>query len=101
MNKKLNLIKGVATLAMAIFLILFPTIVSAHPGNTAADGCHYCRTNCDYWDVPWNQRHCHNSYASNNSETNDNNSSENYNWIWWILGGGFVVYLIWLSNKKE
>jgi len=31
----------------------------AHPGRTAADGCHYCRTNCDYWGVPWNTRHCH------------------------------------------
>lgn len=33
--------------------------VSAHPGRTAADGCHYCRTNCDKWGVPWNERHCH------------------------------------------
>ena len=31
----------------------------AHPGRTASDGCHYCRTNCDYWGVPWNERHCH------------------------------------------
>ncbi len=31
----------------------------AHPGRTAADGCHYCRTNCTYWGVPWNARHCH------------------------------------------
>ena len=31
----------------------------AHPGNTASDGCHYCRTRCDYWGVPWNERHCH------------------------------------------
>ena len=33
--------------------------VEAHPGRTAADGCHYCRTNCDRWGVPWNERHCH------------------------------------------
>ena len=33
--------------------------VNAHPGNTASDGCHYCWTNCDYWGVPWNVRHCH------------------------------------------
>ena len=32
---------------------------SAHPGNKASDGCHYCRTNCDKWGVAWNQRHCH------------------------------------------
>lgn len=32
----------------------------AHPGRTASDGCHYCRTNCDSWGVAWNERHCHN-----------------------------------------
>lgn len=31
----------------------------SHPGNTASDGCHYCRTNCSSWGVAWNQRHCH------------------------------------------
>ncbi len=31
----------------------------AHPGNTASDGCHFCRTNCSSWGVAWNQRHCH------------------------------------------
>ncbi len=39
----------------------------AHPGNTASDGCHYCRTNCTSWGVAWNQRHCHGggSYSPN------------------------------------
>lgn len=37
----------------------FPAIVAAHPGRTASDGCHYCRTRCDYWGVTWNVRHCH------------------------------------------
>jgi len=45
-------------LALAILLLL-PAFVSAHPGRTASDGCHYCRTNCDKWGVPWNKRHCH------------------------------------------
>lgn len=49
----------VAILFLHIFLFTFATIVSAHPGNTASDGCHYCRTNCDRWGVPWNVRHCH------------------------------------------
>jgi len=40
-------------------LIILPKITFAHPGNTASDGCHYCRTNCDKWGVPWNERHCH------------------------------------------
>lgn len=43
-----------------IFLsILSPNVVFAHPGNTAADGCHYCRTNCAKWGVPEGERHCH------------------------------------------
>ena len=46
-------------LFLAILLFL-PAFVSAHPGRTASDGCHYCRTNCDKWGVPWNKRHCHN-----------------------------------------
>ncbi|NOS67764.1 MAG: hypothetical protein HOO67_05375 [Candidatus Peribacteraceae bacterium] len=37
------------------------TTALAHPGNTAADGCHFCRTNCSKWGVPWNERHCHNA----------------------------------------
>ena len=48
---------------LTIFFLLFPLIfnnsVFAHPGRTSADGCHYCRTRCDYWGVPWNERHCH------------------------------------------
>ena len=31
----------------------------AHPGNVAADGCHYCRTNCTKWGEVEGQRHCH------------------------------------------
>jgi hypothetical protein len=46
-----------AVFFLAVFLS--SDAVFAHPGNTAADGCHYCRTNCDKWGVPWNERHCH------------------------------------------
>lgn len=48
---------------------LIPVYTYAHPGNTAADGMHYCRTNCDSWGVPWGQRHGHGggSYTSNSS----------------------------------
>ena len=45
-------------LVVIIFLFNSPE-VSAHPGRTASDGCHYCRTNCDSWGEEWNQRHCH------------------------------------------
>ena len=54
-NKKL-----LSSLLLAIVSILIAlTPAQAHPGRTAADGCHYCRTNCDDWGVPYNQRHCH------------------------------------------
>lgn len=46
-------------LLILTFLFIFSNSVFAHPGRTAADGCHYCRTNCDSWGVPWNERHCH------------------------------------------
>ncbi len=43
--------------------------VSAHPWRTAADWCHYCRTNCDSWGEAWNQRHCHNWSSSSYEDT--------------------------------
>lgn len=45
--------------AIFALILLFPSIILAHPGRTASDDCHYCRTNCDSWGVAWNQRHCH------------------------------------------
>ncbi len=49
-----------ASVISTLVLVLgFSTLSLSHPGRTAADGCHYCRTRCDYWGVPWNQRHCH------------------------------------------
>ncbi len=41
----------------------------AHPGRTAADGCHYCRTNCDQCGEAWNARHCHGGSAPAGSAT--------------------------------
>lgn len=46
-------------LGTTIAILLSPSIAYTHPGKTASDGCHYCRTNCDKWGVPWNVRHCH------------------------------------------
>lgn len=45
---------------LSVFLSLtLPTFLYAHPGRTASDGCHYCRTNCSNWGVRYNTRHCH------------------------------------------
>lgn len=54
-------IQSVLFLSAAVLIFGFGSEANAHPGNTAADGCHYCRTNCDKWGVPWNERHCHNA----------------------------------------
>lgn len=51
--------KVIITTFCIILLHSFSFYVSAHPWRTASDGCHYCRTNCDSWWVPRNQRHCH------------------------------------------
>lgn len=49
-----------------LFFLLFlvatlPIGAFAHPGNTASDGCHYCRTNCASWGEIYGARHCHGS----------------------------------------
>ncbi|MBI2335712.1 MAG: hypothetical protein HYU97_02985 [Deltaproteobacteria bacterium] len=53
------------SIVVIIVFLFIPLLISSqaytHPGRTAADGCHYCRTRCDYWGVPWYERHCHNS----------------------------------------
>jgi len=64
--------KIIIFLSFFLIFLTFTTNVFAHPGRTAADGCHYCRTNCDSWGVPWNERHCH---GGGSSTTDDSGSS--------------------------
>lgn len=45
---------------IVIFLIIISSSSAfSHPGRTDKNGCHYCRTNCEKWGVPKNQKHCH------------------------------------------
>ncbi len=63
MKSKLNkIISIILTALMAVFLSLKPAY--AHPGRTASDGCHYCRTNCDKWGYTYGTRHCHGGYTA-------------------------------------
>ena len=64
-------------LIVFIMVLFISGIASAHPGRTASDGCHYCRTNCDSWGVPWNTRHCHNS-ITDHSLTSTKMSNQNH-----------------------
>lgn len=47
----------IALLALIVTLTASPAL--AHPGGLAADGCHYCRTNCEKWGEVAGERHCH------------------------------------------
>ena len=60
-----------SSLEAAALLVVLATAWNAHghPGRTAADGCHYCRTNCDHWGVPWDERHCHGGSLAASRET--------------------------------
>ncbi len=58
---KLFLVSIMLTCGFSFFL---PISVEAHPGRTASDGCHYCRTNCDKWGEVWGERHCHGGYVA-------------------------------------
>ena len=42
-----------------LVVVLTASSAFAHPGRTAADGCHYCRTNCAQWGEAEGARHCH------------------------------------------
>ncbi len=57
MEEKIKKILIFTIIIVGLFLVYDYSL--AHPGNTASDGCHYCRTNCTSWGVAWNQRHCH------------------------------------------
>lgn len=53
--------KKLINIALFLLFLFFPLITLSHPGNTASDGCHYCRTNCASWGVTSGARHCHNA----------------------------------------
>ena len=124
---------------MAVSLLGVTKSVSAHPGNVASDGAHYCWTNCDYWGEVYGQRHYHgggsyepyvpepdpddyapvidppdidypsgqpatnattiNDYAAKPSVTQEDEADNT--WVWWVLGGGLFVWLVYLAGKNK
>ena len=60
---------AVARYLLAVLLVLLALDAAAHPGRTASDGCHYCRTNCSRWGVPADKRHCHGGATSPTTST--------------------------------
>lgn len=94
-----------------IYIILTtPLIGLAHPGNTASDGCHYCRTNCAKWGEVKDERHCHYSESDSSYPESDNRNSysnsasarddRGNSWLWWLGGAGLLGYFAWAGNRK-
>ena len=58
---------GLRMLLSAILGVVFLAVAAvsfAHPGGRASDGCHYCRTNCEKWNLEKDERHCHNESSA-------------------------------------
>ncbi len=52
-----------------LFIMIFTVPgVTSHPGNTASDGCHFCRSNCESWGYTFDTRHGHNGEACSPSK---------------------------------
>ena len=58
MRRGVHLFRRCVKLALLV-VVLTATPAFAHPGRAAADGCHFCRTNCDKWGEVAGERHCH------------------------------------------
>ena len=52
-------IKEMVKVVVITVALVIATPAYAHPGRTAGDGCHYCRTNCSSWGEVAGARHCH------------------------------------------
>ena len=53
---------GPRLLRSALLAIVFLAAAASghtHPGGRASDGCHFCRSNCEKWDLEKDERHCH------------------------------------------
>ena len=56
---------------LALVMALTTSAAFAHPGGLAADGCHYCRTNCAQWGVATGVRHCHGGASTPEPDSED------------------------------
>ena len=87
-------------LALSAYFVITP-VAYAHPGGTASDGCHYCRTNCSKWGEVEGARHCHNG-GSSSGGSRQSKDDDDGGWFWpaaAVTGGAGVVYL--LSKDKS
>jgi hypothetical protein len=96
------MVKVFFVLFITLISLIFVNTTSAHPGNTAADGCHYCRTNCDRWGESWNTRHCHNSHSKQQASTNyKTKTNDEDNTLKYVLGAGGIGVAAYLLGKHK
>ena len=69
MNRSMVTIRFLPIVVAAACVALSTGMAYAHPAPTAADGCHYCRTNCEKWYLEKDQRHCHNNESESSVAT--------------------------------
>jgi len=50
------------TVALAVLLTCTVAPAFGHGGKMAADGCHYCRKNCEALGIPTDAKHCHKAF---------------------------------------
>jgi len=56
-------------IASLFIFILSTDLTLAHPGRKGSDGCHYCRSNCEKWDVVTDEKHCHDGTPTPSAQT--------------------------------
>lgn len=88
---------AVALCLVASVFFAAPRVASGHPGGTASDGCHHCRTNCDRWGEAWDRRHCHNGSEPVRTSSDADGAGDP-----WFLGGLAVIGgVLWLINRSN
>jgi competence protein ComEC len=72
--------KKVISSLLAVSLLLGSTaMVSAHPGQTDANGGHTCRTNCAKWGLSDGEYHYHGGKSSSSSSSSSKKSNPSSN----------------------
>ena len=93
--KKIIILSLLPFSVVFLVILLFSSNAFAHPGGLAADGCHYCRTNCAKWGEVQGARHCH------GSTTGPSSSDDDSNWLGWIIFAGIAGIIGYGIVKKR
>ena len=99
MSIKIKIIYALFRIVIFMTTFFVSLTALAHPGNTASDGCHYCRTNCEKWGEVYGERHCHNGTSSTVSTVSSSSKDNSGYWILAIVAGIVITYFIARRDK--